>query len=350
MSDKLPQQHQNEEVDLGQLFNAIGRLFEKLFAFIGNLLKGLFSITMYALKPLVANFKLVAIVVMVTAVFGFVLEKFSRPVYVSDMLVKPYFNSKYQLANNIDYFNALISSQNLPELSKIFEIDSTSAKELISFEIEIGPETPNDLLVEYDAYLKRIDSTLAGDVSYEYYIDNRDILSGSIFSIIAKSHKKDIFPSLESGFEKTFKNEYSEKLKEIRDESINTKQKSYNNDLKRMDSLQRVYLDVLRNESKEGSYKLGGESMLPIIKERLQTREFELFQEELKIRDSLRVLEELLIVENDYYDILSSFENVGTAKKDLFSKYSMLFPLIAILLMSLVYFSLKAFKFIKEYE
>ena len=34
MSEKLPQQNPNEEIDLGQLFNAIGRLFEKIGDFI----------------------------------------------------------------------------------------------------------------------------------------------------------------------------------------------------------------------------------------------------------------------------------------------------------------------------
>ena len=39
MSENLPKNSQNEEVDLGQLFNAIGRLFEKIFSFIGRIFK-----------------------------------------------------------------------------------------------------------------------------------------------------------------------------------------------------------------------------------------------------------------------------------------------------------------------
>ena len=205
MSDNLPNKPQDEEVDLGQLFNAIGNLFERLFSFIGKVIKGLFSAIIFALKPLVNNFKLVAIVIMVAALIGFTIEKFKEPVYVSDMLVRPYYDSKYQLSNNVDYFNALISSENYRELSNIFEIDSlTTAKELIGFEIEIGPETQNDLIKEYDDYLKSLDSTLAIEVTYEDFIENRDILSGSIFSIQAKATSNDIFPSLEKGFIKTF--------------------------------------------------------------------------------------------------------------------------------------------------
>jgi len=177
MSDKLPQPTQNEEVDLGQLFNAIGKLFEKLFKFIGSIFKGIFSAIIYVIKPLIDNFKLVAIVFVVTAVLGYVYEKFKVPIYFSDMVVKPHFDSKYQLSNNIDYFNSLIASRNLTELSNIFEIDSTDAKTLVGFVMEAGPETQNDLFIEYDEYVMSVDTSLVDELSYKEFIENRDLLS-----------------------------------------------------------------------------------------------------------------------------------------------------------------------------
>lgn len=350
MSNKLPQESQNEEVDLGQLFNAIGKMFEKLFAFIGKIFKGLFSIIIYTLKPIVAYFKVIAVILMIAAVMGFVVEKFEKPVYSSKMLVKPYFDSKYQLANNVNYFNALISSGNLNELSDIFEIDSTSAGELIGFNIEIGPETQNDLLKEYNDYVQTIDSTLAKDLPYEEYVENRDILSGTIFSVQAKSGTNDIFISLEKGFEKTFKNKYSEKLKDIRDRTIEVKTSVYKNELRRIDSLQRIYIEVLKNESENGKYTVGLEGLMPMTKEKTLTKEYELFKEEMSIRDSLKMLQQQLIKENDYYDILSGFEEVGTVEKSFWKRYSLIFPIMIMLIITLVYFIFKVFNFIKEYE
>lgn len=350
MSNKLPQESQNEEVDLGQLFNAIGKMFERLFAFIGKIFKGLFSIIIYTLKPIVAYFKVIAVILMIAAVIGFVVEKFEKPVYSSKMLVKPYFDSKYQLANNVNYFNALISSGNLNELSDIFEIDSTSAGELIGFNIEIGPETQNDLLKEYNDYVQTIDSTLAKDLPYEEYVENRDILSGTIFSVQAKSGTNDIFTSLEKGFEKTFKNKYSEKLKDIRDRTIEIKTSVYKNELRRIDSLQRIYIEVLKNESENGKYTVGLEGLMPMTKEKTLTKEYELFKEEMSIRDSLKMLQQQLIKENDYYDILSGFEEVGTVEKSFWKRYSLIFPIMIMLIITLVYFIFKVFNFIKEYE
>ncbi|GAB4153837.1 MAG: hypothetical protein Tsb0033_00920 [Winogradskyella sp.] len=267
------------------------------------------------------------------------------------MLVKPYYDSKYQLANNVDYFNALIGSQNYTELSKIFEIDSsTTAKELIGFEIEIGPETQNDLLKEYDDYIKSLDSTLAVEVTYEDFIENRDILAGSIFSIKAKATNNDIFPSLEQGFIKTFKNEYSIKFKARTDSIREVKKQNYLEELERVEKLQETYLDIKTNESSKGELKLGANGLIPLIQEKTETKEYELFQEELKIRSALRILEEEALEESEYYDILSSFEDVGTIESNSFERYSLIFPAISLLIMVLVYVVFKAFKFIKEYE
>lgn len=351
MSDKLPQESQNEEVDLGQLFNAIGKLFEKLFSFIGQLIKGIFSAIIFSLKPIVNNFKMILIILMASALIGFVVERLRAPIYVSDMLVRPYYDSKYQLANNVDYFNALIGSENYKELSNIFEIDSsTTAKELIGFEIEIGPETQNDLLKEYDDYLKSLDSTLAVEVTYEDFIENRDILAGSIFSIKAKATNNDIFPSLEQGFIKTFENEYSTKLK-ARSDSIRQVQKlNYLVELERIENLQKTYLDIKTNESNKGEVRLGVDGLIPLIQEKTETKEFELFQEELRIRNALRLLEEEALEESEYYDILSSFEEVGTVELDIMERFSLVFPLVCLLIMVIVYIALRIFKFIKEYE
>lgn len=350
MSEKSPQPPQNEEVDLGQLFNAIGRLFEKLFSFIGKIFKGLFSVLIYALKPLVNNFKLVAIVVMASGLIGFIIDKVNEPIYKSEMIVKPYFDSKYELANNVDYYNALISSNNLEELSTVFEIDTIDANELVGFEMKIGPETLNDVLLEYNHYLKTIDSSLTDDITYATYVKNRDFLSGSIFSISAMSYKKDIFTSLEKGFIKTFKNSYSEKVKNTRDKAVSIKTTTYKEELNRIDSIQKIYLHVIKSESENPSANIGLSGLLPLTKEKTLTREFDLFREELKIRDSLMILEEQLVRENDYYDILSGFGEVGKIDRSFSSRYALILPSLVLTIMILTFFMFKAFKFIKDYE
>jgi hypothetical protein len=89
---------------------------------------------------------------------------------------------------------------------------------------------------------------------------------------------------------------------------------------------------------------------LPLTKEKTLTREYDLFREELKIRDSLMALEDQLVKENDYYDILSGFEEVGTIDRGLFNRYAVVLPLLVLTIMIITYLIFKAFKFIKEFE
>ena len=350
MSKNTNSTPQNDEADVGQLFKIIGQLFKDLFNFFKDISNSLFGIIIYALKPFVNNIKILSIVLVVAALSGFILEKYSKPTYFSDLLVRPYFDSKYQLADNIDYYNALIEEKNISELSRIFEIDSSEGSSLLGFEIEIGPQTKNDNIKEYDGFLKTIDSTLASDISYDDFIENRDILNGSTFRITAESSTNNIFGKLEKGFDKTFQNNYSKKNKMLRDSSIVIEKRKLLRDLKRVDSIQKIYLEVIKTESEKESVILSNGDMT-VSQEKTTTREYELLQEEMKIRNELTALDEKQITESDFYDVLSSFEDIGRIKKvSVYLRYPILFPLIAFGLMILTFVVYKTFYFIKEYE
>ncbi|WP_225035926.1 hypothetical protein [Winogradskyella sp. SM1960] len=350
MSEKLPQQPQNEEVDLGQLFNAIGRLFEKLFAFIGRLFKSAFSAIIYLIKPLFIYFKFVAVAVVISMVLGFILEQTKEPTYYSNMVVRPHFDSKYQLFSNINYFNSLISSQNVDELSNIFEIDTAKAKALIGFNLEAGPETQNDLFVEYGEYVKGIDTSLVDELSYADYINNRSLMSGNLFTINARSHTQDVFTHLKKGFRKTFENDFSKQQKQVRDTTVYIKRLTYTTQLSRLDSIQKTYLEVLRNQSKNNKLSLGISGALPVQEEKTTTKEYDLFLKEQEIRRALNLLNETVAQENTYFDVLSAFDRVGKIDNNFKQRYIVLFPLLTIVFILLGFLVIRVFNYIKSYE
>ena len=67
------------------------------------------------------------------------------------MLVRTYFDSKYQLASNLDYYNALLSDENYASLADIFEISEEELENVKLFELVLGPESENDRIIRYDA-------------------------------------------------------------------------------------------------------------------------------------------------------------------------------------------------------
>ena len=350
MSDNLPNNNPNEEVDLGILFNAIGNFFTKIFDFVSNIFKVIFSAIIYLIKAIIENFKLISIAVLASLLIGYGLEKIKEPVYYSEMLVKPYFDSKYQLVSNISYYNSLLESENYESLTAIFDLSEEDLKTIKKFEIDIGPETENQLIQEYDKYAKSIDSIRAQDVSFEDFVENRDLYSSDVFNIRVESTKRDIFKNLSNGFRSTFKNDYSEKLMRVRDSTISIKKAMYNQDLIKIDSLQNVYLKILNQESEKATLSVGVDGFLPITQERTPTKEYELFKNEIGIRDSIRVLDQLKIEENVYYDVLSNFSDIGMRSNSLAKRYSLLFPALAIVILFLIYVVTKVIKYAKEYE
>lgn len=350
MSEKLPNNNTNEEVDLGILFNAIGNFFNRIIGFFTGIFKAIFSSLVFLMKAIIQNVKLISIVTITAFIIGFGLDKFKEPTFYSEMLVKPYFDSKYQLLSNIDYYNSLLQSKNYETLRSIFDITKDEVETIKTFKIDIGPKTENELLQDFDKYSQSLDSVNALNLTFKDFVDNRDVYSSDIYSIIVKSTKRDVFRKLSNGFKSTFNNDYSKKLMRVRDSTIAIKKATYLRDLKKIDSLQNVYIEILKQESENGAATIGVEGLLPLTQERTQTREFELFRSEVVIRDSIRALDERKIEESVYYDVITDFSDIGLKDRDITGKYTIVFPLLALLVMLLIYVLNKVVKFVRVYE
>lgn len=340
----------SEEIDLGQIFNAIGKLFERFFRFIGAIFKGIFSFIIFFLKVVIDYMLIVAVVVGIAFVIGYFLEKSKPEVYEASMLVKPYFGSKYQLVTNIGYFNSLLKESNYKVLAESFNISSDEAEKLVSFNVESGPETKNELLKQYDQYLKSLDSTRAKSITYIDFVENRDIYSSELFLVTVKSQKIDVFRKLEDGFDSTFSNRYSTEQKRIRDETLEIKRQVYLKDLDRLDTLQNVYIDIVKKESEKGAAFVNVQGLLPLQQEKAKTYEYELIGSGMRIRDSIRVISQLKLEKDSYYDVLSRFPEVGNESSSLTQKYWFTLPIVAFLLLCFFYAAVRTTKYIKNYE
>ena len=111
-----------------------------------------------------------------------------------------------------------------------------------------------------------------------------------------------------------------------------------------------MYIEIKTSEANNGKLQLSTGSLLPLSQEKVETKEFELFQEEVKIRQALKNLEEIKIEEQDYYDIIASFDEIGKKDSRALSKLIFLLPLIIFSIMVIAYALMNIFKFIKNYE
>ncbi|MFK7781788.1 hypothetical protein [Psychroserpens sp.] len=339
-----------EEIDLVVFFNLVGNFFLWIFNFFKAILKSIVSFFVTILKALFDNIKLIIIIMIASALLGYGLEKLRPESYESSMFVKPYFDSKYQLVNNIEYFNALLTNDEYEAFSNIFDVTVEDAKKVSSFEIEIGPESENDKVKEYDEYLKSLDSVRAQDISYDDFIENRDIFSSNFYKITVESRKKDIFQKLETGLNSSFENTYSEKKMKKRDSLIYIQKQNILASIESVDSLQKVYIKVLEEESRSKSQKIGIGEGFTIEPAESKTREFELLNKELELRKELRILDEQKVEEDVFFDTVSGFQKIGTLSENIFQKYSLIFPVAAFIMLCL-FFALKlTIRFVRNYE
>jgi len=354
MSQELPSnKNTNEEVDLIVFFNLIGNALNKIFSFISSIFKAIFSVIIYTIKIVVDSWKIILGVVILAAILGYGLERTKPVFYQSEMLVRPYFDSKYQLVNNISFFNALIANRDYKELNNIFNSDSTNkvdVKEIKGFKIEPGPETENDRILQYQEFTKGLDSIGLLQADYDNFIENRSIYSGSIFLITAKSDKKDIFEDLAYGINSAFTNEYSTS-KKVKDTLLyKIQRENIEKSLEEVEELQDIYIQALQDQAKNpGQPVSAGEFLLTKEKE-LDTKEYALLDKELALRDQLRKLDEKRITEDVFVDVISSFQPVGHQKIGLLDRYSIVFPALAFVLLCLFYLVKKVVIYAKNYE
>jgi len=353
MTESENNKNKSEEVDLIVFFNLLGNALTKLFLFIVSIFKVVFSVLIYTIKIIVAGWKVILGVVIISAALGFGLEKTKSVTYQSNMLVQPYFGSKYQLITNINYFNALIKEKDYDVLRSVFVVEDSTIVEvdkIKGFEVSPGPETENDRILQYQGFMKRLDSSRKAEMTFDNYIENRSIYSGNVFLITAYSSKKNIFKKLENGVLSAFTNKYSaeafkkkEQLRELQKQNLLTQ-------LQEIDSLKSFYIKLRMDESQKSSQKFSLGDVSFSSDSKSTTREYELLEKENEIRNQLKSLEEQKIEENKVYDVISSFQAVGEVKSSMLDRYSLIFPLIGLLFLSLLYIATRIIIYAKKYE
>lgn len=341
----------NEEIDLIVFFNLIGNILDKIYMFFASIVKIIFAFIISTIKIVVNGWKIILGVLLVAYLAGYFLEKSKKDIYTSDMLVRPYSGSKFQLVTNIGYYNALIESKDYKSLSRIFNKgnDSVDVRSLLNFKIEPGPETENDRIIQYQGFAKQLDSFSLKRTSYDDFIENRSIFSGDLFLITVNSTKKDVFKDLEDGISVAFNTDYSNTKRKRDSTYYELEKENIYAALRRVNELQTIYIDVLQKDAKNttSSFKVGE---LPFTQEKADTKEYELLTKELNLRNELRRLEEKRITQDVIADIISSFQQVGNKVKVWYKSYTVVFPTLALLLLALFYLIMRIVIFVNRYE
>ena len=89
-----------EEADVLVLLKYFERGIMNVINFFLMILKFFYSVIIYTLRAIILNIRLIATVVILGAIAGYALERFSPKKYEAGMVVRTFFDSQYQLATN----------------------------------------------------------------------------------------------------------------------------------------------------------------------------------------------------------------------------------------------------------
>jgi hypothetical protein len=334
-----------EEIDLGRLFELIGRGFTKLFKAIGDLLKFLFNALIFVLLFLRKHF----IKFVIAAIIGFFGGYFSEGTersYVSNMVVSSNFNSIHQLYNNITYYNNLVLQKDTSSLVKLFNINKKEAASLKSFEIE-PIITENEKLSLLDEFIKTADTTSVKFIDANVYLNSLTKFNYKNHKITVNATKNDVFKKLESTIiDNLSENKYFKNQKNTFDKNIAFETKELTAQLAQIDSLRNLYKKVLLKEAEK---KTPATQIDLSSKSSKKQSELELFkiQKELNIR--FEEINTIKAEEGEIINKVSSFSNIGT-KLSIIRRAPGLYAMSLVVLTLLVILLLELNKYLLNYK
>jgi hypothetical protein len=327
------QKNNEEEVDLGSLFVIIGKGFSNFFNFIGSIFKGLFHYFISILIFLKENYVLIGSGALVGLVAGFILELNSTDTFQSSMLVAPNFKSAQQLYNNVNYYNDLVKQKDTVRIQNTFNLDKESAISLKKFSIK-PVINENDIINAYNDFVLEVDTATVSSYTFNAFKATFKGLDYKVHEIQVISEKNDVFSELSDAIlSSVVENKYFNRARKLSNENLDRIDVMYRGNLLQIDSLRRVYMQVMLAESKKEfigtNIDLGGENST--------TKELELFDTNRKINKDIQ---KITVDKSEKYEVinlLSDFQPIGSEMKEVTrNKALQLAVLGAVLMMSML--------------
>jgi len=285
----------SDEIDLRELFQAIGNFFRNIFINIMLLFVSLKNATL-------RNIKLIFALGILGGIVGITLNYTSIDYYKSSMIVKSKYFSTILMKSTIGKLNALSDERNFKELAKALKIEADLSEQIrsVSFEAYITEEDALELEIFKEKLLSEMKDE---DEMIEKYIDTLKTESRSTYKINVEIYNSSSIDALELPIINYLKqNPYIAKRLEIDEENLQLEKQNLEEELLKLDSLKKLIFrnfDFLASKGKSGSNNV-------ILSDEQITNPIEVFNEsKQQYRDYLKVKRELFL--NESFELVDGF-------------------------------------------
>lgn len=347
MADQPTNQNTSDEIDLGQLFQVIGRGFQKFFNFIGNIFKAIFHTVLLFLLFVQKNIIVLGIAIIVGGIGGYILDKMTPDKYVSKMVVEPNFNSVQQLYNNISFYNDLAMANDSVALATALNITEHEAASIKEIFVDSYSDE-NQKIKLFDEFVRELDTTTQKTIDLENYLKNFNSLDARFHQISVISTNNRVAKKMQPAIIGSISvNDYFKLQKKINDENLALQDTIYRNQLAEIDSLQSLYRTVL---VKEADKPMQGTSINMGEGGKSNNRELALVQEKDILKEKLVELNEERANKSTIINVISDFPTRGVQQKGIWKSYKFKIPLFLLALVIAVLGLLELNRFLKTYN
>jgi len=311
----------SEEVDLGSLFQVLGKGFRNLFDAIGNFFKAIFHYIILFLLFLRHNTIKLVIAVVIGAIIGLYLDLTKPSVYSSTMIVEPNFKSTHQLYKNIAYYNELVKQKNTALLSEAFNISSEEASKFKSFYIK-PIKNENEKFELFDEFIQKADTAVAKSITIKEFKKGFSDFDYKYHEIKVRSLNSLIFDKLSTIISNSIENNsYYKNQREINTLNLLQNEQVLLKSLSEIDTLRKIYNEVLITEAR----KMETGTNITLAQGIKKTEEVELFQESFKLNEELISNNTEKAESTEILNIVSTFSKVGLKERILYKKNTFVF-------------------------
>ena len=356
MSTNSNTPNNSEEVDLGKLFKLIGNVFDRFFNFIGSIFKNIFLAFVWCI--FLVRKRIIALAI--ATVFGLIIGAFSQktaaPKYESSVTVVQNYPTGENLYNSVGYYNDLLRQQDYETLGAVLDLDLEKTKSILEFNVE-PVVSENNKLVAFDKYIKQLDSLAASKIEYEDFLVNNEDYTHKYQQIRIESSERNSFKSV---FENIVKSINSNPffINEQRKDTVELTQikSALEKALDESKALQATYKKVLEqgidsDQAKSSEIGITFEGSSEVEK----TKEFDLYQSDLRLRAQLVEVERELLDKQYIVEMISNKQDSGfasTTKTFLGVELSpiLFYGILAFLATLAALFGIEFLKFIEKYK
>lgn len=318
-----PVPNSSEEIDLGQLFNLMGRAIQRFIDFIKKTLKYAFKAFINLLLFLQKHFWKLVIAGILGLILGIGLDYYRGPLYQSTMVVEPNFNAVQQLYNNIQFYNELANAQDSMVLAEVLEIPVKDAAAIKRFKVDSYADD-NQKVKLFNEFVLSLDSSVQRTIDMSEYLKNFNSFDARFHTITLIARSPDVAKKTQNGIISSIaRNDYFKLQKSIADVNLSIQDSMIRQQLKEIDSLQALYKRIMEKEAEkpmQGTNISLGEGGSQ------EQRELALLTQRELLKLSLVELNEERGTKSNIINVISDFPRQGVRLKGFLHSYKLIGP------------------------